>query len=116
MRPQSAKAKGRNLQKWVRDLILRTFPSLSANDVRSTSMGASGTDILLSEAALKMVPLSIECKSRGAIAVYAFMEQATENLLPDTEPVVILKQNHGKPLALCDAEWLFNLLSKTAKG
>jgi len=74
-------------------------------------MGASGIDILMSEAALKMVPVSIECKSRAAIAVYAWMDQAKENCLPNTEPVVILKQNHGKPLALCDAEWLFKILS-----
>jgi len=47
LKPQSAKAKGRKLQQWVRDQILQRFPTLSTDDVRSTSMGASGEDVQL---------------------------------------------------------------------
>lgn len=35
---QAAKAKGRNLQKLIRDKILALFPQLEADDVKSTSM------------------------------------------------------------------------------
>ena len=59
MKPQSAKAKGRNLQKWVRDLLLENFPTLEADDVRSTSMGAGGEDVQLSPAARKLFKFSV---------------------------------------------------------
>jgi hypothetical protein len=113
MKPQSAKAKGRNLQKWTRDLILETF-GLSAPDVRSTSMGASGVDILLSTHAATKCPLSIECKNLAKIAVYQHYEQASTNAesTPGLEPVVIMKQNHSKPLVVVDAEYFFRLLAE----
>ena len=43
-----SKNKGKRLQNDVRDLILETFKQLEADDVRSTTMGDSGEDILLS--------------------------------------------------------------------
>lgn len=110
MTPQSAKAKGRKLQQWVRDQILQRFPTLSTDDVRSTSMGAGGEDIQLSTAARELVSYTIECKNRKAIAVFKDYEQAcTHNLI---EPLVILKQNQSKPLALVDAEHFLDLVQK----
>ena len=61
--PQSRKAKGRHLQQKIRDDIINTF-KLTENDVRSTSMGAKGCDILLSENARINFPYAIECKSQ----------------------------------------------------
>lgn len=110
MKPQSAKAKGRKLQQWVRDQILQRFPTLSIDDVRSTSMGAGGEDVQLSTAARELVTYTIECKNRKAIAVYKDYEQAkTHGLI---EPLVILKQNLSKPLALVDAEHFLDLVQK----
>lgn len=110
MTPQSAKAKGRKLQQWVRDQILQRFPTLSTDDVRSTSMGAGGEDIQLSTAARELVSYTIECKNRKAIAVFKDYAQAcTHNLI---EPLVILKQNQSKPLALVDAEHFLDLVQK----
>ena len=110
MKPQSAKAKGRKLQQWARDQILQRFPTLSIDDVRSTSMGAGGEDVQLSTAARELVSYTIECKNRKAIAVYKDYEQAkTHGLI---EPLVILKQNLSKPLALVDAEHFFDLVVK----
>ena len=40
MTPSSRKAKGRNLQNWVRDQIIKLFPEL-ANDIKSTPMGVT---------------------------------------------------------------------------
>lgn len=96
---QSRKSKGRNLQKHVRDAILATFPDLEAADVRSTSMGAGGVDILLSPAAQKRFSWSVECKSLAKIAVYKFYEQATENK-GNLNPLVVMKANHKEPLVL----------------
>ena len=113
MRPQSAKAKGRKLQQWARDKLIEYF-GLSAQDVRSTSMGSAGEDLLFSPAAQKMIPFSIECKNRGAIAVYGWWEQACsqEKVSSDIQPLVILKQDRSQPLALCDADWLFKTMKE----
>ena len=110
MTPQSAKQKGRKLQQWVRDQILQRFPTLSIDDVRSTSMGAGGEDIQLSSAARNLVNYCIECKNRKAIAVYKDYEQAKTHGL--VEPLVILKQNLSKPLALVDAQHFLDMVQK----
>ncbi len=110
MKPQSAKAKGRNLQKWVRDKILSSFPTLQQDDVRSTSMGAGGEDVQLSPAAREIFPYQIECKNLAKIAVYNYYEQAKEHGYH--QPVVFIKQNQSRPLAIIDAEYFFKMVSK----
>jgi hypothetical protein len=74
-------------------------------------MGASGEDILLSPAARRVVPLSIECKSRDKIAVYGYYEQAKDNA-KGNEPCLFIKQNRSKPLVVVDAEYFLDLLRK----
>ena len=64
MKPRSAKNKGKRLQNKVRDLILEKFNTLEEDDVRSITMGDSGEDILLSPAARKLFPFSVECKNQ----------------------------------------------------
>lgn len=110
--PQSAKAKGRRLQQWVRDKLYSTFPKLEDGDIRSTSMGAGGEDLLLSPAARRCFPYSVECKSNKAFAVYKIMDQATENCPKGAEPLAILKADRQKPLAVIDAEYFFKLVSR----
>ena len=70
MKPQSAKQKGRLLQQKVRDGILKNYPQLEPDDVRSTSMGAGGTDVQLSPAAKRLFPYEIECKNLAKVSVY----------------------------------------------
>ena len=103
MKPQSAKAKGRSLQNYVRDKLLALFPSLEPDDVRSCSMGANGEDIQLSPAARKLFPYSIECKSLARSAVYGLYDQAVANAGKHT-PLLILKINRRKPLAILDLD------------
>ena len=110
MKTQSAKAKGRNLQKWVRDKILAKFPTLDPDDVKSTSMGAQGEDVQLSPAARELMPYTIECKNMAKIAVYNYYEQAKQH--GKGEPLVIIKQNHSKPLVIVDADYFFKELVK----
>ena len=112
MKPQSAKAKGRNLQKYVVSRILHYFPSLQTDDALSRSMGAGGEDIILSPAARKLVPISIECKSKKSYAVYKDYRQATANC-GDVEPILIIKQNLDKPLAIMDLNYFLELLHAT---
>lgn len=73
-------------------------------------MGAGGEDVQLSTAARELVPYTIECKNRKAIAVFKDYEQAKTHGL--VEPLVILKQNQSKPLALVDAQHFFDLVVK----
>jgi hypothetical protein len=112
MKPASAKAKGRSLQQWVRDLILQCSPSLEKDDVRSTSMGAGGEDLQLSPAARKQYPISIECKSRASYAFYKDYDQAVTNCPKDCEPILVAKANHRKPVVIVDAEWFFKNFPK----
>ena len=111
MKTQSAKAKGRNLQKWVRDLLLENFPSLEPDDVRSTSMGCGGEDLQLSPAARKLFRFSIECKNVERLNVYDAYEQASANS-GDHEPLLIMKKNRKKPLVVMDAEHFVELIKK----
>ena len=109
MKPQSAKAKGRKLQQWVRDILLEAFPSLEPDDVRSTSMGAGGEDVQLSPAARRLFPYSVECKSVEKLNVWGAYEQAEANS-GEHEPILIMKKNRKKPLVVMDAEAFVNLL------
>ena len=111
MKPQSAKAKGRNLQKWVRDLILETWDELEPDDVRSTSMGAGGEDLLLSPAARRKFGFSVECKNVERLNVYEAYEQASANS-GKHEPLLIMKKNRKKPLVVMDAEEFVKLIKE----
>lgn len=105
----SAKGKGRRLQQWVRDKLLAHFDKQwQPDDCKSTSMGAQGEDVQLSPHARATFPYSIECKSLKAIAVYKFYEQAQANS-GKYEPLVIVKMNGKKPLAIVDAERFISL-------
>ena len=112
MKPQSAKAKGRNLQKNVRDLILEKFNQLEEDDVRSTSMGASGEDLLLSPAARKLFPFSVECKNQESLNIWSAIEQA-ENNSGNHIPLVIFKRNRTKTYAVLEFDKLLKLLDES---
>jgi len=109
MKTASGKAKGRKLQQVVRDKILEAFPVLEPDDVKSTSMGAGGEDVQLSPAARKLMPYSIECKARASISVYAWYQQAKTNAPKGMEPLLVIKQNYGKPLVVVDLDHYMEL-------
>ena len=75
-------------------------------------MGAGGEDILFSQEAGDRLGISIECKSRSSVGVYAVYSQAADNTPEGREPVLVVKQNHSKPLAVIDAEYYFSLLER----
>jgi hypothetical protein len=115
IKPSSAKAKGRKHQQWVRDQILGRFPKLEPDDVRSTGLGQNGEDIMLSPAARKLFPYSVECKSNKSFAIYKVMEQAESNCPKGAEPLSIIKADRQKPLAVIDAEYFFDLIKRNKK-
>jgi len=114
MKTSSCKAKGRNLQKHVVQRILTYFPALSDDDVASRSMGAQGEDVMLSPAARSLLPISVECKSKAAFAVYKDYAQASTNA-KTYQPVLVIKQNRGVPLAVVDLDFFLSLLANNKR-
>lgn len=97
MKPQSAKAKGRRLQQQIVGDLLLTFPHLSEDDIRSTSMGASGEDIQMSTAARQSIPFSFEAKNQERVNIWSSIEQARTNTPITATPAVIFKKNNEQP-------------------
>ena len=112
MKTRSAKNKGKRLQNKVRDLILEKFKQLEEDDVRSTTMGDSGEDILLSPAARRLFPYSVECKNQEKINIWSALEQAEENSGKHT-PLVIFKRNRSKTYAVLEFDELLKLLNES---
>jgi hypothetical protein len=111
VRPQSAKAKGRRLQQEIRDAILDAFPVLEPDDVRSTSMGASGADLLLSPAARNLFPFYVEAKNQEALNIWAALEQAeagSTKVFTLAEPLVVFRRNKSRIYAALPFEDLLN--------
>ena len=103
MKPQSAKAKGRKLQQWVRDKLI-VHLSVHPEDIESRSMGAGGEDLIMARAARQKFPHSVECKNVEKLNVWDAYEQSASNC-GDYEPIVIIKKNGKKPLVVIDAEY-----------
>ena len=111
MKPRSAKNKGKRLQNKIRDLILEKFDILEPDDVRSITMGDSGEDILLSPAARKVFPFSVECKNQEKLNIWGALEQAEENS-GNHAPLVIFKRNRTKTYAVLEFDKLLELLNE----
>jgi len=107
LKTQSAKAKGRRLQQWVRDLLIEKL-EVHPEDVESRSMGAGGEDLIMARAAREKFPYSIECKNQEKVNLWEAYSQAVENC-KDYEPIVVIKRNNHKPLVLVDAEYFIGL-------
>jgi len=112
MKTQSAKAKGRRLQQWVRDQLIEQL-DVHPEDIESRSMGAGGEDLIMARAAREKFPYSIECKNVEKLNVWEAYEQAKSNC-GDYEPLVVMKKNGKKPLVVVDAEYFVKIHDKDA--
>lgn len=84
MKPQSRKAKGRELQKHAAKVV-REVLDLPDEDVVSRPMGSGGEDLMLSKKAREKLPFDIECKNTKAFPSLAALKQAKDrgsDLLP----------------------------------
>ena len=111
MKTSSAKQKGRKLQQWMRDLLIKKL-DIHPEDLESRSMGSQGEDLIMARAAREKFPLSIECKNQESVNVWKSYEQATENS-GEYEPVVVIKRNQSKPLVVIDAEYFVSMFKET---
>ena len=108
MKTQSAKAKGRRLQQWVRDLLIEKL-DVHPEDIESRSMDAGGEDLIMARAAREKFPFSIECKNVEKLNVWEAYKQAKENA-GKYVPIVVMKRNQEKPLIVIDAEEFVNIM------
>tara|TARA_Y100000361_G_C11085522_1_gene303519 strand:- start:269 stop:613 length:345 start_codon:yes stop_codon:yes gene_type:complete len=113
MKTQSAKAKGRNLQKWVVNKLIEEF-DIHPEDIKSCSMGAGGEDVVMARAAREKFPFSVECKNVEKLNVWDAYEQAKANS-SGYEPIVVMKKNHKKPLVVLDAEHFISIVKDNVK-
>ena len=111
MKTRSAKNKGKRLQNDVRDLILETFKELEPDDVRSTTMGDSGEDVLLSPAARKLFPFSVECKNQEKLNIWSSLQQAEDNA-GEHIPLVVFKRNRSKTYVAFELDKLMEILNE----
>jgi hypothetical protein len=107
MKPQSAKAKGRRLQQDVRNRLIEEL-DVHPEDIESRSMGASGEDLIMARAARKKFPYSIECKNQEKLNVWNAYTQCDQNA-KHYEPLVIIKKNNFKSLAVVDLDYFINM-------
>jgi hypothetical protein len=112
MKTQSAKAKGRRLQQWVRDKLVEEL-DVHPEDIESRSMGAGGEDLIMARAAREKFPYSIECKNVEKLNVWDAYTQAESNS-GDYEPIVVMKKNGKKPLVVVDAEYFVRLHDRSS--
>lgn len=118
IKTSSAKAKGRNLQKWACEKIseLLGIPWGKDELIASREMGQSGTDVRLIGEALERFPYSVECKWQESWSVPAWIKQAEANQLDGTDWLLIVKRNHIRPAVIMDAEHFFELFKKIQIG
>ena len=107
MNPQSAKAKGRRFQQWVRDKLIESL-GIHPEDIESRSMGAGGEDLIMARAAREKFPYSIECKNQERLNLWEAYSQA-EAIWGDHQRMVFLQMNNHKPLVLVDADYFVKL-------
>ena len=110
MKTKSRKAKGRYLQNIVRYRIVKLYPVLGKDDIRTSLMSEGGADVkLISHTARKLFPYSIECKNRRDLkTIYSYFHQAQSHT--KMEPLLVVKMNRETPLVIINMEHLFDLL------
>ena len=109
MKPQSAKAKGRKLQQFVRDAVLKVFPDLTERDVKSTGMGQSGDDLQLSSKAFSYFPYAVECKNLAKVVIYKWFEQ---RIPKEGHTLLVVKANQKEPLAVVTLAHFMELIKR----
>ena len=94
MRTSSAKAKGRKLQDFIRDVFRDIFrEKLDVDDITSRQMGGAGTDIVLTPSAKKVIPFDIEAKNQERFNLNEAMKQSIANSKDGRIPMVVFSKN-----------------------
>jgi hypothetical protein len=118
MTTSSRKAKGRNLQKIVRETfrdIGQQF-GLVDGDIESRGMGQNGEDVIFSPAAQRVFgKLAIECKNHEALNVVGTFWQHAPKYFPDSTPLLVTKKNRTEPLVTLRLEDFMLILERSCR-
>jgi len=109
MKQTSRRAKGKKLQKILRDKLLKAFPHLHQIDIRVAKVGQQGEDIKVSRIARRLIPYQWECKNQQKFkTIYSFWDQSVRH--GKYEPVLVVKQNSRRSLAVIDLDQFIDLI------
>ena len=109
MKQTSRRAKGKKLQRILRDKLLKAFPHLHPGDIRVAKTGENGEDLKLSRIARRLIPFQFEAKSQQKFkTLYSFWDQSVRH--GKYEPVLVIKQNSRRSLAVVDLDQLIDLI------
>ena len=101
--------KGRRLQNYVRDKLLKAFPHLKKKDISVALEGQQGPDIILSRIGKKLVGHNFEVKNQNKMkTVYGWYSQACKNT--KLHGAVIMKCNTRAPLAVITFDHFLDLI------
>ncbi len=90
MKQKSRRAKGKKLQRIVKDKLLKAFPHLHPVDIRVAKTEENGEDIKLSRIARRLIPYQFEAKSQQKFkTLYSFYDQTCKH--GNYEPVLVVK-------------------------
>lgn len=111
---QSRKAKGRSGQNFMRDLFRKVglVFGLENGDIESRPMGCSGTDLIFSPSAKKVIPFDIEVKVQEKLALWDAWKQCVTNTDDGRISLLCVKRNGTDMLCVIKADDLMNLLYK----
>lgn len=100
----------------LRDFVLKVFTTLEPDDVRSTPMGVNGEDLMLSPAARKKFPYSVECKNVEKLNIWDAIKQLRGFAgKSDYTPLVVFKKNNEEPFAAVPLAHFMELLESLEK-
>ena len=109
MKQKSRRAKGKKLQKILRDKLFKAFSHLHPYDIKVAKTGQNGEDLKLSKTARRLIPFQFEAKSQQKFKVlYSFYDQASRH--GRHEPVLVVKQNTRRALAVIDLDQFVDLI------
>ena len=118
MKTSSAKAKGRRACQEVAELMyLLAKERLEEGDIRVTSSGAVGEDLLLTPKAAQVYPVIVECKNQETLNIWKALEQAEghKNDMNRSHhgrvPVLFFRRNRSKLYCALDAEAFLSFLA-----
>ena len=110
MKPKYTSLKGRKLQNYVRNKLLKTFPHLKENDIDVAKTGENGPDIKLSRIAKRLIPYQFETKSQQRMkTIYQWHKQSSKGAGKLT-PVVVCKMNTRDPLVVLEFKHFVDLI------
>lgn len=114
IKTSSAKAKGRDLQKWVCKKISELTGQEWGKDceIESRPMGQSGVDVRLGPSVRHLFPFSVECKRQENWSVPSWIEQAKSNCASHHDWLLFMRRNRTEPIVAMDAEAFFRLLER----